>query len=118
MPLEIGVAGGDEFHPYVRAGLDGGYYRPLSEKWHLGLGGFANVVMPTSDKLDFPVDLRLFNGGARSVRSFPERELGPSFAGDPYGGYVSWAINTELTRNITDSLKAVASVDSVIPNTG
>ena len=58
------------------------------------------------------MDLRAFNGGARSVRSFPERELGPSFGGDPYGGDFSWAVNTELSRNIAGAVMLVAFADA------
>lgn len=112
VPLEIGIAGGEESNPYAQAGIDGGIYFPLSDTWQLGIGGFANWVIPTAKLSEFPIDLRLFNGGARSVRSFPERELGPSFGGNSFGGDISWAVNTEVSRNLTDSIQAVAFVDA------
>lgn len=112
VPMQIGAAVGNETNTYAKFGLDGGYYYPLNDTYHLGIGGSANWVFPSGDIQDLPVDLRLFNGGPRSVRSFPERELGPSFAGDPYGGDFSWAVNTELSRNITSSLRAVAFFDA------
>ena len=112
VPLEIGVASGSGTQPYSQAGIDGGIYFPLRDSWQLDIGGFANYVFPTEGRSDFPIDLRFFNGGARSVRSFPERELGPSLGGDPYGGEFSWAVNTELSRSIVGSLRAVAFVDS------
>ncbi len=59
-----------------------------------------------------PVDLRVFNGGARSVRSFPERELGPTFGGDAYGGEFGWVVNAELSRNLTGVLMGVVFVDA------
>jgi len=92
--------------------VDGGFYYPINDTYHFGVGGFANLVLPDGDIRDLPVDLRLFNGGARSVRSFPERELGPAFGGDPYGGDFSWAVNTELSRKITGAVTAVAFVDT------
>ena len=112
VPIQLGAAIGDETSTYAKVGLDGGWYYPLNDTYNLGIGGFANWVFPSGDIQDLPVDLRVFNGGARSVRSFPERELGPSFGGDPYGGDFSWAVNTELSRNINSSLVAVAFVDA------
>lgn len=112
VPVQIGAAIGDETHTYLKAGLDGGWYHPLGDSWQLGIGGFAQWVLPSGEIQDLPVDLRVFNGGPRSVRSFPERELGPSFGGDPFGGDFSWAVNTELSRNLTSSLRAVAFVDA------
>lgn len=112
LPLEVGIAGGSGSHPYWKAGLNGGAYFPLTKSWQLDFGGFANWVFPADDINNFPIDLRLFNGGARSVRSFPERELGPALGGDPYGGDFSWAVNTELSYGITGSLRAVAFVDA------
>ncbi len=112
VPIQLGVAIGDETNTYTKLGLAGGWYYPINDTYHLGIGGFANWVSPSGEIRDLPVDLRVFNGGARSVRSFPERELGPSFGGDPYGGDFSWAVNTELSRNITSSLTAVAFVDA------
>ena len=112
IPVQLGASIGDDVEPYAKVGLDGGFFHPLNDTYHLGIGGFANWVFPSGDIRDLPVDLRVFNGGARSVRSFPERELGPSFGGDPYGGDFSWALNTELTRTVTGPLRAVAFVDA------
>lgn len=112
IPVELGAAIGEDTETYAKLGLDGGYYYPLNDTYHLGIGGFANWVFPSGDIQSLPVDLRVFNGGARSVRSFPERELGPSFGGDPYGGDFSWVVNTELSRAVTGSLTAVSFVDA------
>jgi outer membrane protein assembly complex protein YaeT len=112
IPVQLGAAIGKQAETYAKIGVDGGIYSPLSDKYQLGIGGFANWVFPTEDIQSLPVDLRVFNGGARSVRSFPERELGPSFGGDPYGGDFSWCVNTELSRAVTGPLTAVAFVDA------
>jgi outer membrane protein assembly factor BamA len=112
IPVQLGAAIGEDMETYAKIGLVGGYYYPLNDTYHLGIGGFANWVFPSEDISSLPVDLRVFNGGARSVRSFPERELGPSFGGDPYGGDFSWVVNTEFNRAINGSLTAVAFVDS------
>jgi len=112
IPVQLGAAIGDDTETYAKIGVDGGFFHPLNDAYHLGIGGFANWVFPSEDIRSLPVDLRVFNGGARSVRSFPERELGPSFGGDPYGGDFSWVVNTELSRAITGSLRAVAFFDA------
>ncbi|QTN33830.1 BamA/TamA family outer membrane protein [Akkermansiaceae bacterium] len=112
IPIQIGAAVGDGAEPYSRFGLQGGWHHPLGKTYQLGIGGFANWVSPSGDIRDLPVDLRVFNGGARSVRSFPERELGPSFGGDPYGGDFSWAVNTELSRSIGGPATLVAFMDA------
>lgn len=112
IPVQLGASIGDDVEPYAKVGLDGGFFHPLNDTYLLGIGGFADWVFPSGDIRDLPVGLRVFNGGPRSVRSFPERELGPNFGGDPYGGDFSWAVNTELTRMITGSLRAVAFVDA------
>jgi outer membrane protein assembly factor BamA len=111
-PLEVGAAVGGLSTSYLKAGLTGGWYHKLNRDYHLGFGGEWGVLIPSGDSGDLPIDLRLFNGGARSVRSFPERELGPTFGGYPTGGEGMWNTNLELMRNITDSVKAVAFVDT------
>jgi outer membrane protein insertion porin family len=111
-PLEIGSAIGDLTTSYVKSGLTGGWYHKLNADYHIGLGGELGLLMPTGDGQDLPIDLRLFNGGARSVRSFPERELGPTSDGYPTGGEAMWNTNAELIRALTGSLKAVAFLDA------
>lgn len=112
VPLQVGAAIGDQSNTYTELGLAGGWYHPLSDTWQLGIGGFANFVMPSGDINELPIDLRLFNGGARSVRSFPERELGPISNGNPFGGDFSWAVNTEVSKSLNGLVQAVAFLDA------
>ena len=114
MPLQLGAAVGDMNTTYVRGGISGGWYHPLGKTYQLGLGGSFNFIIPSGDSEEMPIDLRLFNGGARSVRSFPERELGPkSEHGDyPLGGEASWVVNAEISRPIAGPLRGVAFVDA------
>ncbi len=112
MPVEIGAAIGDNETGYLRAGIAGGWYYRIDRNHQLALGGSANMIVPTGDNTEFPIDLRLFSGGARSIRSFPERELGPTVRGFPTGGESSWTTHAELTRNLIGSLKATAFVDA------
>jgi outer membrane protein insertion porin family len=112
MPLEAGAAIGDFEAAYFMAGLSGGWYHKINRRYDIGIGGNLRMLVPTEDGADLPIELRLFNGGARSVRSFSERELGPTVNGYATGGEAAWNINTEITRGITESLRAVAFVDA------
>lgn len=111
-PLEIGSAIGGDTTSYIKGGLTGGWYHKLNANYSVGLGGEIGLLVPTGDGEDLPIDLRLFNGGARSVRSFPERELGPTVNGYPTGGEGMWNTNAELIRNITSTFKGVAFLDA------
>ena len=112
LPLEIGAAIGDLSTTYAKAGLTGGWYHKISSDTQLGIGGEWGIIVPSGDGTELPIDLRLFNGGSRSVRSFPERDLGPSVDGYPTGGEAMWNANAELIRNLTGNLKAVAFFDA------
>lgn len=113
LPIEIGAAIGDNETGYIRAGIAGAWYYRINSNYQLALGGSANLIVPTSDSTEFPIDLRLFSGGARSIRSFPERELGPTSAnGFPTGGEASWTTHAEITRGLIGSLKATAFIDA------
>jgi outer membrane protein insertion porin family len=111
-PVELGAALGDVSAGYLKTGLTGGWYHALGRHYDIGVGGEVGVVVPSGDGGNLPIDLRLFNGGARSVRSFPERDLGPSLEGYPLGGEAMWNSNVELIRNLTGSLNAVAFLDA------
>jgi len=111
MPLEIGAATGDTVTSYLKGGLSGGWYHPIGKKYDIALGGEMAMIMPSADVEQLPIELRLFNGGARTVRSFPERELGPS-TNYPIGGEAMWAANAELIRTVSGAVKAVAFFDA------
>lgn len=111
-PLEIGSAMGDLSTSYVRAELSGAWYHTFENDWQIVLGAAGGVLVPSGDGVDLPINLRLFNGGAHSVRSFPERELGPTVEGFPTGGEGMWHANAELIRGLAGSLKAVGFIDA------
>ena len=108
----IGAAIGDLQTSYAMTGLSGGWHRQLNRRYDIGIGGDLRWLYPFGDGADLPIDLRLFNGGSRSVRSFPERELGPAVGGYSTGGEASWNVNAELMRKFGDSLRAVAFIDA------
>ena len=110
-PTEFGAAVAGTTTSYLSGGVAGGWYRAAGRKWNIGAGGELGVLVPLGDSDDLPIDLRLFNGGARSVRSFPERELGPAINDYPTGGEAMWNTNFELIRKVSDMVGIVGFVD-------
>ncbi len=111
-PFEIGAAVGNSSTTYAKAGITGGWYHKINDNYEMGAGGEVGLIVPSDEGANLPIDLRYFNGGSRSVRSFPERELGPTVEGYPVGGEAMWNANLELARNINGSLKAVGFLDA------
>ncbi|MCU0794593.1 MAG: BamA/TamA family outer membrane protein [Akkermansiaceae bacterium] len=112
IPLEIGAAIGRDTTPYAKFGFESSYLHPLGSKGRLALGLRSHLLIPADDRR-LPIDLRLFTGGARSVRSFRERELGPwSITGYPIGGQAMWVANLEYSRSLAGPLRGVAFIDA------
>ena len=111
-PIQVGAALADTSTGYLSAGLSGGWFHQLSRNTQVGLGGEWGILVPSGDGSDLPIDLRLFNGGARSVRSFPDRELGPLVNGYPTGGEAMWNVNAELIRTLSGVIKGVWFFDA------
>ena len=61
---------------FGRAAVRAVYILPFG-KSTLRLGARAGIIKPFGDD-QLPIDLRYFSGGPRSVRSFRERDLGPT----------------------------------------
>jgi outer membrane protein assembly complex protein YaeT len=66
----------------------------------LGARYDTGLVLPTTEDLTLPLAERFYNGGAGTVRSFKESELGPKdpVTGDPLGGSAYNVISLELRR--------------------
>lgn len=111
-PLQLGSAVGDEAAAYLKLGANGAWYHPLGDNLQFAALGQCGMLVPTGDAVDFPIDLRYFNGGSGTVRSFPERELGPSINGYATGGNAYWAANLELIRPIAGPAKLVGFLDA------
>jgi len=109
--VQIGAAVGELSTGYVMTGVSGGWFGGFGRHYDIGIGGSCRVLFPSDDGGDLPIDMRLFEGGARSVRSFPERELGPLVAGYATGGEFAWNANLELIRSIGGIVRAVGFVD-------
>jgi outer membrane protein insertion porin family len=112
MPIEIGAAVGDFSTSYLSSSLVGGWYHRINSRYQLGLGGHCEFLIPSGEGDTLPIDLRLFNGGSRSVRSFRERDLGPAVNGYATGGEATWNTSAELTRTLGGSFKALAFFDA------
>lgn len=114
MPFEIGSSIGDDSTAYLKLGLGGSYHYPLSDKDQLALGLRGGILVPAAGgSSNLPIDLRYFNGGARSVRSFRELEQGPRAANGYWiGGESYFVANLEYIREVAGPLKAVAFVDA------
>ncbi len=88
------------------------YYRQVG-KLLAAVGARAGLIEPFNEAGDIPIDVRYFNGGGTTVRSFSERELGPrSLSGDPIGGEFFTIFNAEVTFPIYGALQGAVFVDA------
>ena len=75
-----------------------------------------SIRSPTSgsdEATAIPIDERFFNGGATTVRSFGERELGPhDNHGHPVGGEFFTVFNVEYTFPIFGELQGAVFTDA------
>ncbi len=85
------------------------------ERWFrrsmLAVGARAGVVQGISGS-GVPIDERFFNGGSSTVRSFAERELGPSDRGNPIGGEFFSVYNVEYTFPVFGELQMAVFLDA------
>ncbi|HEX8312651.1 MAG TPA: outer membrane protein assembly factor BamA [Chthoniobacteraceae bacterium] len=78
---------------FTRATLRLSYYLPIG-KTLLAFGARGGIISPVVDQI--PIDVRFFNGGGTTVRSFAERRLGPrDKSGNPLGGEIYTVFNIE-----------------------
>jgi outer membrane protein assembly factor BamA len=108
------VEGGSGDINYLRYDLAASYYKPFSEKFRFAVGARSSAFSSQEDITEIPIDLRLFNGGANSVRSFPERELGPiSMDGNtPLGGTATAVLNAEFSYEVISNLEIAVFADA------
>lgn len=64
------------------------------------------------DTLEFPVSLRYFAGGDRSIRGYGYREVGPRFGGDVIGGLHRAVASVEYQHYFLDDWGAAFFVDA------
>ena len=106
--LEFGLINGEP--GFIRALGRFSYYLPV-DKCLLAFGargGYLDSLMG-----ELPIDVRFFNGGGATVRSFPERGLGPTDDHrNPLGGNLLTIFNVELTFPITGGLEGAVFADA------
>jgi outer membrane protein assembly complex protein YaeT len=85
------------------------YYLPIGRTM-LAFGARGGYIDGNVNNI--PIDSRFFLGGASTVRSFLERELGPKSHGYPMGGIAYTVFNIEYTVPITGALDAATFVDA------
>ncbi|MEM9016575.1 MAG: BamA/TamA family outer membrane protein [Verrucomicrobiota bacterium] len=92
-----------------------GYYHPVG-KHRFRLAARAGTISPIGSTDEIPIDLRFFNGGPQTVRSFQERRLGPR---DPMSGYwiggefyTVFNAEYEIPIEVLDGLSLVAFGDA------
>ncbi len=92
---------------YLRGDLEFAYYRPFTKKFRAAIRGKSSMIQSSGGVEELPIDLRVYNGGATSVRSFAEREMGPhSRSGDtPLGGRMSQTGSLEFSYEVVPSLE-------------
>jgi outer membrane protein insertion porin family len=86
-------------------------YQPVGHKCLLAFGARVGGINPLVPSI--PIDARFFNGGATTVRSFSERQLGPKDKqGNPIGGEFFTVFNAEFTFPIYRGLEGAVFVDA------
>lgn len=96
---ELGTVHGDTIIPYSKIIFRSTYRLPIGNNQYFLFAGRAGTLL-NNDSDNLPIDVRYFLGGADSVRSFPERQMGPTVNGDPVGGEAFWIGSIEYNRKI------------------
>ena len=113
------VSGGAVDVNYTHTDFALSFYQPISTKWRAALGAhFASII--SSQNVEFiPIELREYNGGAKGVRSFAERGLGPKASdGTPLGGTQTETVSGEVSYEIVKNLEVAGFVDAGELDTG
>jgi len=97
---------------FARAALRYSWYRSIGKSL-IGFGARAGWIILIGDETGVPIDLRFFNGGGATVRSFAERKLGPRDAGaNPLGGDFYTVCNAEWDFPIAGALGGAVFADA------
>lgn len=111
--VDAGKDGEDSDVSFVRGTYRLSWYLPVTSKTVLALGASGGVISANGGPNALPIDERFFNGGASSVRSFLERELGPhDLLGFPIGGEAFTNFNAEFTFPLAGDLKGAVFFDA------
>ena len=107
-----GFFGGDK--DFYRIQTKASYYVPLKFKSVLQVSLRAGIVDAYDDSTTVPIFERFFAGGARTIRGYEERKVGPldENTTDPIGGEAMIVANIEYTIPLIEFVKLAAFVDS------
>lgn len=105
-----GLGGTKDFY---RLQGNGSYYIPMFYHSVLQLSLRAGIVNEYSDSDKVPIFERFFAGGAKSIRGYNERKVGPvdDITEDPVGGEALLVSNVELTFPLMDFIKLATFFD-------
>ncbi|MDP8213028.1 MAG: outer membrane protein assembly factor BamA [Candidatus Zapsychrus exili] len=107
-----GPIGGDK--DFYRLQGNGSYYVLLKAKSVLEFRLQAGIVDDYGDSGSVPIFERFFAGGARTIRGYDERKVGPidSASNDPIGGGSMVVANVEYTIPVIDFIKLAVFFDA------
>ncbi|MDB6003541.1 MAG: hypothetical protein JWR15_528 [Prosthecobacter sp.] len=82
------------------------FYMPITKKFRAAFGTKISGIYNSGGITHVPIDLRVFNGGPNSVRSFRERRMGQKGGTDtPLGGALSEVLNLEFSYSLSSNLE-------------
>ncbi|MDB6135658.1 MAG: outer membrane protein assembly factor [Verrucomicrobiales bacterium] len=112
--MEAGVDKGDADLRFVRTDINASWYHPFNEKWRMAVAARSSSFNSSEPVTEVPIEQRLFNGGATTVRSFSEREMGPESqrGSTPLGGLSTTVLNAELSYMVISNLEVAGFVDA------
>jgi len=87
------------------------YYFPFPAGIVFATSFQGGVIAPIGDTDDIPIALREFCGGTNTVRGYKFEAIGPKINGDPTGGQVFLALQTELRVPIVGDLQGAVFFD-------
>jgi outer membrane protein assembly complex protein YaeT len=97
---------------FARVALRYSWYRSFGKSL-IGFGARAGWIIPTGDDEPVPIDLRYFNGGSTTIRSYADRELGPKdLNGHPLGGELYTVFNLEWDFPIAGAFGGAVFADA------
>ncbi len=114
LTAESGVGVGDEADfSFYRTEAAVAYYFPIVPKWRGAVGMHMTSLISDQAVTEIPIELRTYNGGAKGVRSFAERELGPqALDGTHLGGTQSQTLSGEVSYELFKNFEVAGFVDA------
>ncbi|MDB4353886.1 BamA/TamA family outer membrane protein [Akkermansiaceae bacterium] len=108
----LGIVQKDETLTYFSMEGQLSYYDTRGANSAIAANFRTGLIAPSGGIDSLPIDLRNFEGGSNSVRSFNDRDMGPSANGFPSGGAAWWIANAEYIRTLKGPVKGVVFLDA------